>query len=164
MEVPHVPYILFSSLVSLYSASVFKKLTVLWRRQICPFTIKYSEAHINTGMQQILWEHRVRQRFTKKSWGNMENFRICKCFLHGLCKPSNFSTHAITHVLSMLLNLMLRWEETLISSHQLLLPVEIHIHPWISQRIIIINFQISAGEEKKGTYFHQQAVFNMSQV
>ena len=79
----------------------------------------------------------ISQRNLGEMWKTLE-FASASCT--GLCKPSNFSTHAITRVLSMLLNLMLRWEETLISSYQLLLPVEIHIYPWISQRIIIINF------------------------
>lgn len=38
-----------------------------------------------------------------------------------LCKSSNFTMCAIIPALSMLLGLILRWEDTLISSHQLLL-------------------------------------------
>ena len=38
----------------------------------------------------------------------------------GLGESSNFSTCAITPAPTMLLNLILRWEEILISSHQLL--------------------------------------------
>ena len=140
MEVPHVPCTLFSSLVS-YIVLLCSRNSQSYAED------KYVHSQLNI-VRHILIQgcskfsgstgsDSVSQRNLGEMWKTLE---FASAFCTGQCKPSNFSTHAITHVLSMLLNLMLRWEETLISSHQLLLPVEIHIHPWISQRIIIINF------------------------
>ena len=140
MEVPHVPCTLFSSLVS-YIVLLCSRNSQSYGED------KYVHSQLNI-VRHILIQgcskfsgstgsDSVSQRNLGEMWKTLE---FASAFCTGPCKPSNFSTHAITHVLSMLLNIMLRWEETLISSHQLLLPVEIHIHPWISQRIIIINF------------------------
>ena len=126
----------------LNSASVFRKFIASWRRQICTLIIKPSEAHVTTGVHQLLWEpgsDKISQGNLGKTW---KALRICTC----LCKSSSFSTYAVTPAFSMLLRLILRWEEILISSPQLLFPaflmhVDVHISMHLTEkRIIIVNF------------------------
>lgn len=69
--------------------------------------------------------------------GGLCEFASAPCT--GLCKSSNFTTYAVAPALSMLLRLILRWEEILISSHQLLfliffVHIDVHITMHLTEK------------------------------